>query len=52
MGDRDIDGRGIYVLTLKSTHTINLTTLQLMYLIHLVASNKESLSTIKSLHLV
>jgi len=30
MGDRDIDGGGRYVLTLKSMHIINLITLKLM----------------------
>ena len=49
MGDRDIDG-GRDVLTLKSMHTINLITLKLMYIIHLVASNQKSTSSMKSRH--
>ena len=52
MGDRDIDGGGRYVLTLKSMHIINLITLKLMYIIHLVASDQKSTSTLKSMHLV
>ena len=39
MGDRDIDGGGRVVITLKSMPTINLITLKLVYIIHLVASN-------------
>ena len=31
MGDRDIDGGGRDVLTLKSMHTINLITLKLVH---------------------
>ena len=50
MGDRDIDGGGRDVLTLKSMHIINLITLKLMYIIHLVASNQKSTSTLKLMH--
>ena len=52
MGDRDIDGGGRDVPTLKSIQTINLVTFKLMHIIHLVASNKKSTSTLKSMHLV
>ena len=41
MGDRDIDRGGRDVLTLKSMHIINLITLKLVYIIHLVASNQK-----------
>ena len=51
MGDRDIDRGGRDVLTLESMHTI-IITLKLMYIIHLVASNQISTSTLKSMHLV
>ena len=52
MGDKDIDGGGRDVFTLKSMHTINLITLKLMYIIHLVTSNQKLMSTLKSMHLV
>jgi len=52
MGDGDTDGGDRGVLTLKSMHTINLITLKLMYIIHLVVSNQKSASTLKSMHLM
>lgn len=52
MGDRDIDGGGRDVLTLKSMHIINLITFKLMHIIHMVGSNKRSRYTLKSMHLV
>jgi len=51
MGDRDIDRGGRDVLTLESMHTISLITFKLMYIIHLVASNQKSTSTLKPMHL-
>jgi len=37
-----------FVLTLKSTYTINQINLELIYIIHLVKSNNKSKSTLKS----
>ena len=50
MGNRDIDGGGRDVFTLKSMHIINLINLKLMCIIHIVASNHKSASMLKSIN--